>query len=109
MGVMGRRDGMLDYVSDRISGKTILIEPIVEGGLDRWAKQQSPATAAWISANGFKGKPGQHLLIPDAAGGIGPGALGVAHWRCIWSYGGPAPVLARRSHRLTHLMAPQNT
>jgi len=36
MGVMGRRDGMLDYVSDRISGKTILIEPIVEGGLDRY-------------------------------------------------------------------------
>ena len=35
---------MLDYVSDRISGKTILIEPIVEGGLDRWAKQQSPAS-----------------------------------------------------------------
>jgi leucyl aminopeptidase len=108
MGVMGRRDGMLDYVSDRISGKTILIEPIVEGGLDRWVKQQSPATAAWISANGFKGKPGQHLLIPDAAGGIGAVALGVAHGRDIWSYGGLPLGLPEGAYRLPDSMAAEN-
>jgi leucyl aminopeptidase len=90
----------LDHVSDRISGDTIAIEPIVEGGFERWVKQQSPITQAWVAANGYKGKTGQHLLIPDSNGGIGLVALGVNHGRDIWSYGDLPLSLPEAAYRL---------
>ena len=99
---------MLDHLSDRISGKTTPIEPIVEGGLERWVKQRNPATGAWIAANGFKGKPGQFLLVPDAGGGIGAVALGVAHGRDIWSYGGLPMSLPEGAYRLPDAMTSEN-
>src|SRR5579862_5503793 len=91
---------MLDHVSDRISGHAIPIEPIAEGGLERWARQQSPITQAWITANGYKAKAGQHLLIPDASGAIGLVALGVNHGRDIWSYGDLPLSLPEGAYRL---------
>jgi leucyl aminopeptidase len=91
---------MLDHVSDRIAGKTIPIEPIPEGGLDRWAKQQNAATQAWVSAHRFAGKAGQHLAMPDASGGIGAIALGVMAGRDIWSYSGLPMLLPEAAYRL---------
>ena len=96
---------MLDHLSDRVSGKAVPIEPIPEGGLERWVKQQSPATGAWVAANGFKAKPGQHLIIPDAAGGIGAVALGVNHGRDIWSYGALPFGLPEGNYRLSYFMS----
>jgi leucyl aminopeptidase len=96
---------MLDHLSDRVSGNAISIEPIAEGGLERWVKQQNAATAAWVAANGFKAKPGQHLAIPDARGAIGAVALGVVHGRDIWSYGGLPFSLPEGSYRLPDSMA----
>jgi leucyl aminopeptidase len=99
---------MLDHLSDRVTGNAIPIEPIAEGGLERWVKQQSAATAAWVAANGFKAKPGQHLALPDARGAIGAVALGVAHGRDIWSYGGLPFSLPEGSYRLPDSMAGEN-
>ncbi len=91
---------MLDHVSDRVSGDTIAIEPIVEGSFERWVKQQSPITQAWVAANSYKAKTGQHLLIPDSNGAIGLVALGVNHGRDIWSYGDLPLSLPEGSYRL---------
>jgi leucyl aminopeptidase len=99
---------MLDHLSERISGKTIPVEPIPEGGLERWLKQQSPMTAAWVAANGFKAKPGRHLLVPDATGAIGAVALGVAHGRDIWSYGGLPFGLPEGNYRLADTLPSEN-
>lgn len=91
---------MLDHVSDRISSDTIAIEPIVEGGFERWVKQQSPITQAWVAANGYKARIGQHLLIPDSSGAIALVALGVNHGRDIWSYGDLPLNLPEGAYRL---------
>ena len=99
---------MLDHLSDRVSGNAIPIEPIAEGGLERWVKQQSPITQAWVGANAYKAKAGQHLLIPDSAGGIGAVALGVVHGRDIWSYGALPFSLPEGSYRLPDGLAGEN-
>jgi len=99
---------MLDHISDRISGHAIPIEPIAEGGLERWARQQSPITQAWIAANGYKAKAGQHLLIPDASGAIGLVALGVNHGRDIWSYGDLPLALPEGAYRLPDSLGAEN-
>src|SRR4029077_11343703 len=99
---------MLEHLSDRISGQGIAIEPIVEGGLDRWVKQQRPITQAWIAANGYKAKAGQHLLIPDSSGAIGLLALGVNHGRDIWSYGDLPLSLPEGDYRLSDSLAAES-
>jgi leucyl aminopeptidase len=99
---------MLDHLSDRISGRTIAIEPIAEGGFERWVKQQSPITQAWIAANGYKAKAGQHLVIPDSSGAIGLVALGVNHGRDIWSYGDLPLNLPEGDYRLPDSLAAES-
>ncbi len=91
---------MLDHLSDRISGKTIPIEPIGEGGLERWLKQQSAAARAWLGAHNFAGKPGQFLAIPGEGGAIGAIALGVAAGRDTWSYAALPMSLPEGAYRL---------
>ena len=69
---------MLEHLTDRAGRDAIPIEPIAEGGLERWLKAQPAATRNWVAANRYLAKPGQHLLIPDGEGRIGAVALGVA-------------------------------
>src|SRR5215471_645140 len=71
-----RRLPMLDHLTDRAPRDAILIEPILEGELERWLSRQTASTRAWVGANRFHARPGEHLLIPGA-GGIGAVALGV--------------------------------
>ena len=68
---------MLEHLTDRASRDAIPIEPIAEGGLERWLARQRAPVRSWVAANRFLAKPGQHLLIPDAEGRIGAVALGV--------------------------------
>jgi leucyl aminopeptidase len=99
---------MLEHLTDRAIRDAIPIEPIAEGGLERWARQQSPITQAWIAANGYKAKAGQHLLIPDASGAIGLVALGVNHGRDIWSYGDLPLALPEGAYRLPESLTAEN-
>jgi len=95
---------MLEHLTDRATRDAIPIEPIAEGGLERWLSRQRAPVRSWITANRFLAKPGQHLLIPDAEGRIGAVALGVqalgAHGRDIWSYGGLPLGLPEATYRL---------
>jgi hypothetical protein len=93
----------IDWAID--DGDAIPIEPIAEGGLERWLARQRAPVRSWIAANRFLAKPGQHLLIPDAEGRIGAVALGVqaqsgGHGRDIWSYGGLPLGLPEATYRL---------
>ena len=38
-----------------------------------------PATAAWLTTNGFTGAADSHVLVPDADGGLGQVFAGVSH------------------------------
>src|SRR5216684_465679 len=101
---------MLEHLTDRAVRDAIPIEPIAEGGLERWLSRQRGPVRSWIAANRFLAKPGQHLLIPDGEGRIGAVALGVlapggqalgAHSsRDIWSYGGLPLGLPEATYRL---------
>jgi len=99
---------MLEHLTDRAVRDAIPIEPIAEGGLERWLARQRAAVRSWIAANRFLAKPGQHLLIPDTEGRIGAVALGVqapgaqvaTHGRDIWSYGALPFGLPEATYRL---------
>ncbi len=91
---------MLEHVSDRIAGNAVPVEPVADGSFERWIRQQSPVTQAWVAANGYKAKAGQHLLIPDSSGAIGLVALGVSSGRDIWSYGDLPLSLPEGAYRL---------
>ena len=91
---------MLEHLTDRASRDAIPIEPIAEGGLERWLKGQPAATRNWVAANRYLAKPGQHLLIPDGEGHIGAVALGVSAEKDIWSYGALPMALPEGSYRL---------
>jgi leucyl aminopeptidase len=91
---------MLEHLIDRTPREAILIEPIAEGGLEGWLARQGASARAWVSANRFQGKAGQHLLIPNADGRIGAVVLGVQPGRDIWSYGGLPLSLPDATYRL---------
>ncbi len=78
---------MLEHLVDRAPAGAIPIEPVPEGGLERWLARQGATAKAWVAANGYKAKPGRHLPIPDAAGKIAAVVLGVTAETDIWSYG----------------------
>jgi len=53
------------------SGAAVPVVPLTAEGLAGWLEGQSPATRAWVAANGFLARPGSRLLLPDADGGLG--------------------------------------
>ena len=44
---------MLEHLTDRASRDAIPIEPIAEGGLERWLARQRAPVRSWIVANRF--------------------------------------------------------
>jgi len=95
---------MLEHLTDRAPRESIPIEPIAEGRLERWLRAQPPATRAWVEANRFLARPGQHLAIPDGECRIGAVALGVAAERDIWSFGALPFALPAATYRLPEEM-----
>ena len=45
---------MLEHLTDRASRDAIPIEPIAEGGLERWLARQRAPVRSWIAANRFR-------------------------------------------------------
>jgi leucyl aminopeptidase len=95
---------MLEHLTDRTPRDAIPIDPIAEGGFERWLSRQSIQTRNWVAANAYRAKSGQHLLIPTAEGRIGAVALGVNLERDIWSYGGLPMSLPEATYRLPEEM-----
>jgi len=95
---------MPEHLVDRAPAGAIPIEPIPEGGLERWLVGQDTVARAWVAANAYKAKPGRHLLIPDEAGKLAAVALGVTGETDIWSYGDLPMALPDGVYRLPDAM-----
>ncbi len=46
------------------------VVPVTTESLKGWLEGQDKARRAWVAANGFDGKPGSRLLLPDAGGAL---------------------------------------
>ena len=95
---------MPEHLLDRKPADATPIEPIPEGGLERWLGRQDPVARTWVAANRFEAKPGKHLLIPDSGGRLAAVALGVAAGTDIWSYGDLSMALPEGAYCLPDAM-----
>ena len=74
---------------------------LAEAELEAWLKGQAPATAAWLEAQGFKGKAGEVLALPGANGAVARILVGrAAEAADIWRLAGLAATLPEGAYRL---------
>jgi len=62
----------------------IPITLVSSADLNEWLETH-PQHRAWVQANGFKAKPGSHLLLPGAQGGLGEVLAAPLEGPAIWS------------------------
>lgn len=62
-------------------------------GLEDWTDGLDTSAVRWIDASGFKGEPGQTLLLPDESGDAAGAALGVSNLDDFWACGGASDQL----------------
>ncbi len=62
----------MNYISMTEDGarEATALKPMVKGELESWLQRASDRVRDWVQANGFKAKPGQVCILPDAGGGI---------------------------------------
>ncbi|GAB3381100.1 leucyl aminopeptidase family protein [Lysobacter fragariae] len=71
-----------------------------------WLTTQAPATATWLSAQGFDGSAGSALLLPGTDGGIAGAVIGVGDPLDPASYGHAPHALPARAWRLADDLGP---
>ncbi|MDP2698992.1 M17 family metallopeptidase [Thalassospira sp.] len=65
----------------------VSIFAVAENDFAGWLSHQSPAHRAWIAANGFEGKRGSLILLPDANGTVQSVILGyVDDAKTLWDF-----------------------
>ncbi len=74
--------------------------PLSEDALPSWLKSGPAAAGAWAKANGFEGKPGQHLLVPGEDGKPSLALCGMASPPAFWDFAGLPSSLPRGTYRL---------
>ncbi len=83
------------------------ITVLAESELEPWLRTQAPATAAWVKAQGFKGKAGETLALPGANGAPQCILAGrAADTADIWRIAGLATSLPDGTYRLDSGAAP---
>jgi leucyl aminopeptidase len=86
----------------------IRITVLAESELSAWLEEQPPATAAWIKAQGFKGKTGEVCTVPDSGGRPARVLAGRgAETADIWRIAGLATALPEGAYRLEAGAEPQ--
>lgn len=58
--------------------RALPLRPLGEDALPSWLESRPAAVRSWVEANGFQGKSGQHLLIPDADGALALALCGMS-------------------------------
>ena len=86
---------------------TIPLWPVDRVGFDRWLAAQPTAVAQWIKQTGFKAKPGEHVLVPDANGGLRGIAVGVPDRIDVWSFAGLTKKLPAGTYHLDAAFDPK--
>lgn len=60
--------------------------PLLASELESWLAEQPERVRRWVDANGFTAKPGSHLRIPDADGGVERVVAGMDALDDLWSW-----------------------
>ncbi len=80
--------------------RAIPIRPVTKREFAAWRDRQPKPLRHWIESAAFKPKPGRHLPLPGADGGLGGVLLGVEAGPDIWSYGDLPSVLPAGDYRI---------
>ena len=83
--------------SEGAAAEIVVLDP---EALDGWLAGQGDAAAAWVRANRFAAKPGDHCLVPAADGSVARVLLGVESARDPWAYAGLPAALPEGDYRL---------
>ncbi len=62
---------MISHISQEKDDQSTPIVVLKTEGYAAWLEEQSEMVKSWVQANNFKGKEGEHLVLPDAEGAIG--------------------------------------
>jgi leucyl aminopeptidase len=78
---------------------------VCEGALSAWLAEQTPATAAWVRANGFLAEKHRVLMLPGASGNVGGAVVGLGSLAApgdmkLWHAAGLADRLAPAKYHL---------
>ncbi len=82
------------------SAKALPIRSFTAAQWSRDSRREPAATRAWAEAQGFAGKSGQVLLLPDAAGKPRAVLAGLPEQADLWSYAALAAALPEGDYRL---------
>lgn len=86
----------------------IPVTVLAESELEAWLKNQPAATAAWVKAQGFKGKAGEVLALPGGSGAPQRVLAGrAAEAADIWRIAALATSLPEGTYRLESGASPQ--
>lgn len=66
----------------------IPLMPIVEGEFEAWLERQDEALRRWLTATGFKAKPGSFSLVPGVDGRLQAVVVGLRSADDLWALGG---------------------
>jgi len=82
------------------SAKALPIRGFTAAAWSKDSRREPAATRSWAEAQGFAAKPGQVLLLPDAAGQPRAVLAGLPEQPDLWSYAALAAALPEGDYRL---------
>lgn len=85
--------------------RTTPVELITAREFDRWRAGQSYATGAWLDANGFAAKGGQHCFIPGTAG-VDKIVVGFDDARPLWTCASAAAAAPAGKYAINSRLSP---
>lgn len=91
----------MQYFVSEIKQKTIPIIPVVMQTFETWLQSQDPVVKNWISATGFKAKPGTYCLLGNAQGNIEKVFLGLNSLQETWAFGALPKALPAGVYEIT--------
>ena len=78
----------------------IPVIPVIESEFGPWLERQEDSPRRWLTATGFKAKPGSFNLIPDADGRLRAVVAGIAKADDLWALGNLPAALPEGNYRL---------
>ena len=78
----------------------IPVIPVIEGEFGSWLERQEDVLRRWLTATGFKAKPGSFNLIAGADGRLRAVVAGIAKADDLWALGGLPAALPEGDYRL---------
>ena len=78
----------------------ISVIPVIESEFGPWLERQEDSPRRWLTATGFKAKPGSFNLVPDADGRLRAVVAGIAKADDLWALGNLPAALPEGNYRL---------